>query len=122
MELEKENPELIATITNLLSVSYEKELEYQTVFESKIKDHPVIQELKERITDPIFKDIIKDMTMIELCIFWFCCTELNSKDKSYSIYEISEILDLNCEIILYILRRLEIQYRLETNKLSRIKR
>ncbi len=122
LELEKENPELIATITNLLSVSYEKESEYQAMFERNIKDHPVIQELKEKITDPIFKDFTKDMTMIELCIFWFCCTDLNSKDKSYSIYEISQILNLDSEIIMYILKRLETQYRLEINKLRRIKR
>ena len=88
------------------------------MFESKIKDHPVIQELKERITDPIFKDIIKDMTMIELCIFWFCCTELNSRNKSYSILEISKILDVQYEIIMYILRRLETQYKLGINRLN----
>ena len=118
MELEKENPKLVTTITKLLSISYEKELEYQIMLEKNIKDHPVIQELKEKIADPIFKDLIKDMTMIELCIFCFCCTDLNSRNKSYSIFEISKILDVQYEIIMYILRRLETQYKLGINRLN----
>ena len=118
LELEKENPKLVTTITKLLSISYEKELEYQIMLEKNIKDHPVIQELKEKIADPIFKDLIKDMTMIELCIFCFCCIDLNSRNKSYSMLEISKILDVQYEIIMYILRRLETQYKLEINKVN----